>query len=237
MSSDAAMPAAEPAADGLSAIRTDYLSAMRAGSGRAADRIVERALDEHMIVNDIYLNIFQATAYEIGRLWQRNEFSVAQEHLATAIIERQMGDLHHQFKAQHDRQCTLVIGCVEHEIHRVGCRMVADFFEQDGWTVHYLGAAVPTDTFIAMAKDMQADLIGLSSQMVYHVPIITAFVRALDRQGLGGIPVMAGGLPFVQQPALYQSLGVRFSGADARAALQLADSLFPREAEANDANE
>jgi methanogenic corrinoid protein MtbC1 len=114
--------------------------------------------------------------------------------------------------------------------------MLADFFEQDGWTVYYLGAAVPTDTFIAMAKEMQADLIGLSSQMVYHVPTITAFVRALDRQGLGGIPVMAGGLPFVQQPTLYQSLGVRFSGADARAALRLVDVLFHTDQEISDAN-
>jgi hypothetical protein len=48
---------------------------------------------------------------------------------------------------------------------------------------------------------------------------------------------MAGGLPFVQQPTLYQSLGVRFSGADARSALQLANALFPTDAEANHANE
>jgi methanogenic corrinoid protein MtbC1 len=230
------MPAEQPAADVLSAFEADYLSAMRVGSGRAADRVVERALDEHVVVNDIYLDIFQTTAYEIGRLWQRNEFSVAQEHLATAIVERQMGDLHQHFEARRDRKRTLVIGCVEQEFHRIGSRMLADFFEQDGWTVYYLGAAVPTDTFIAMAKDMRADLIGLSSQMVYHVPTITAFVRALDRQGLAGIPVMAGGLPFVQQPALYQSLGVRFSGADARAALRLANALFPIEQEAGDAN-
>jgi hypothetical protein len=65
----------------------------------------------------------------------------------------------------------------------------------------------------------------------------SSFVHALDRQGLGGIPVMAGGLPFVQQPALYQSLGVRFSGADARAALRLANALFPIEQEAGDADE
>jgi methanogenic corrinoid protein MtbC1 len=227
---------AEPAADALSILRADYLGAMRVGSGRAADRVVERALDEHVVVNDIYLGIFQAAAYEIGRLWQRNEFSVAQEHLATAIMERQMGDLHHYFKGRDDRKRTLLIGCVEHEFHRVGSRMLADFFEQDGWTVYYLGAAVPTDTFIAMVKDMRADLIGLSSQMVYHVPTIAEFVRALDRQGLGGLPVMAGGLPFVQQPALYQNLGVRFSGADARAALSLANALFHTYQEAGDAN-
>lgn len=210
----------------FSEYQQDYLGAMKKGSGRQADVVVQRALDKSIQVNQIYLDIFQTTAYQIGRLWQRNEFSVAQEHLATAIIERQMGEMHPLFKPSQMRSKVLVIGCVEQEYHRVGVRMVADFFEQDGWDVHYLGAAVPTETFIAMAREMQADLIGLSSQMVYHIPTISDFVRELDRLGLGGIPVMAGGLPFVQQPELYKKLGVHFSGSDARQAVKMANEII-----------
>jgi len=207
-------------------LRKEYLDAMRQGSGRMADKVVETALDQQVKANDIYLDIFQNTAYEIGRMWQRNEFSVAQEHLATAIIERQMGDLRPYFKPLRNREKRLVIGSVEKEFHRVGVRMVADFFEQDGWDVYYLGAAVPTETFIAMARDFNADLIGLSAQMVYHVPAIMDFVKELNRQGLGDIPVMAGGYPFVQNPDLYLKLGVHFSGTNARNALKLANDLI-----------
>jgi len=208
-----------------SSLRKEYLDAMKQGSGRLADKVVERALDQQVKANDIYLDIFQNTAYEIGRMWQRNQFSVAQEHLATAIIERQMGDLRPHFKPIRDRKKRLVIGSVEKEFHRVGVRMVADFFEQDGWDVYYLGAAVPTDTFISIARDFNADLIGLSAQMVYHIPAIMEFVKELDRQGMGGIPVMAGGYPFVQNPELYLNLGVHFSGTDAREALKIANNL------------
>jgi len=203
----------------------EYLNAMHQGSGRMADKVVETALDQKVRANDIYLDIFQNTAYEIGRLWQRNEFSVAQEHLATAIIERQMADLRPHFKPVRVRQKRLVIGSVEKEFHRVGTRMVSDFFEQDGWDVYYLGAAVPTDTFISIARDFNADLIGLSAQMVYHVPAIMEFVKEINRQGLGDIPIMAGGYPFVQNPELYLKLGVHFSGGDARQALKLANQI------------
>jgi MerR family transcriptional regulator, light-induced transcriptional regulator len=204
-----------------------YLSAMREGSGRMADKVVQTALDQHVTSNDIYLNIFQDTAYEIGRLWQRNEFSVAQEHLATAIIERQMGDLHPYFKPVRTRAKRLVIGSVDKEFHRVGVRMVADFFEQDGWEVYYLGAAVPANTFISIARDFHADLIGLSAQMVYHLPAILEFIKEVDRQGMGGIPIMAGGYPFVQNPSLYENLGIRFSGVNAREAIQQANLIIP----------
>lgn len=203
-----------------------YLDAIIQGSGRSADRVVQQALDAKCTVNDIYLNIFQPTAYHVGYLWQRNEFSVAQEHLATAIIERQMGDLHSYFRPVQDKPNAVVIGCVDKELHRIGARMVADFFEQDGWTVHYLGATVPTQAFIAIAREMHADLIGLASALIYHLPTVADFVQELDWQGLAGLPIMAGGLPFVQQPELYKTLGVHFSGVDARQAVQLANQLI-----------
>jgi MerR family transcriptional regulator, light-induced transcriptional regulator len=208
------------------ALLPQYLGALRAGSGRQADQIVERALGAPLTGSQIYLDLFQPTGYEIGRLWQRNEFSVAQEHLATAIIERQMGDLHHLFKPAQTKAKTLVIGSVDQEFHRVGVRMVADFFEQDGWTVYYLGAAVPTATFVEMAREMKADLLGLSAQMVFHLPTIAEFDRELERRGLGGLPIMVGGLPFVKQPDLYQKFGVQFAASNAREAVAKANQFF-----------
>lgn len=210
----------------LQVLQTEYMAAMRAGSGRQADKIVEKSLEAPLTGPQIYLELFQPTGYEIGRLWQRNQFSVAQEHLATAIIERQMGDLHHLFKPKQERSRTLVIGSVDQEFHRVGVRMVADFFEQDGWTVHYLGAAVPTATFVDMAREMKADLLGLSAQMVFHLPAIAAFDHELEQRGMGGLPIMVGGLPFVQQPELYRKFGVQFTAPNAQQAVAKANQLF-----------
>jgi MerR family transcriptional regulator, light-induced transcriptional regulator len=207
----------------------DFLDALIKGLHRQAEEVTQRALNEGISAGDIYLNIFQNAAYEIGRLWQINRISVAQEHHATAIIERQMGEMHSYFKPHALRYKTVIIGCVEHEYHRVGPRMVADFFEQDGWNVIYLGADVPTQAFVSMAHDISPDLIGISAQMVIRLPALTEFINQLNRQGLGGTPIMAGGQPFMQQPQLYKSLRVHFSGHDARAALTLANEWMERE--------
>ncbi len=210
----------------LISLQSAYLEAMCHGSGRAADKVLQQALDVNTAADDIYLSIFQPTAYAIGRLWQSNRFSVAQEHLATAIIERQMGEMHPLFRPQQHRTRTIVIGCVPNEQHRVGARMVADFFEEDGWDVHYLGAAVPILSFVGIVKELQADLIGISAQMVYHLPAITEFARSLDMHGLSHIPVMVGGMPFIEQPELTGTLNVRYSAADARKAVHVANQLF-----------
>ena len=212
--------------DIFSELRAAYLQAMYLGSGRAADQVVQRALDSQIRADALYLDIFQPTAYEIGRLWQQNLFTVAQEHLATAIIERQMGELHSHFVPRQPRGKSVLIGCVAEEFHRLGARMVADFFELDGWTVHFLGAAVPGDTFAEMARDLKVDLVGLSVQMVFHVPAVLDLMAELNHQQLGGLPVMVGGLPFIQQPELYQTLGASFSGANAAEAVSKANQLF-----------
>ena len=52
----------------LELVRGDYLQARRDGSGRAADQVLQPALDKQVSIHSIYLDIFQSVAYEIGRL-------------------------------------------------------------------------------------------------------------------------------------------------------------------------
>jgi methanogenic corrinoid protein MtbC1 len=213
----------------LPVLQEDYLRAMVSGSGRAADRVIEAALDRRVRPQEIYLEIFQPTAYAMGRLWQRNQISVAQEHLATAIIERQMGELHPLFKAPGERGRTLVIGCVPGEWHRVGARMVADFFEAEGWEVHYLGASVPIGDMVGLARETGADVVGLSAQMLFSLPQVGEFVRALRAAGLSDLPVIAGGMPFTEQPEIAGALNVVGCGSDAAEAVAIAERLFGAE--------
>lgn len=208
--------------DFIGTLREDYLRALIGGSGRAADLVVEAALDAAIAPQRIYLEIFQPTAYTIGRLWQANQVSVAQEHLATAIIERQMGELHPYFKGRPGPRRTIVLGCVPDEWHSIGARMVADFFEAEGWQVHYLGANVPVRDLVGLARESSADMVGLSAEMLFNLPRVGELVRALDAAGLGGIPVIAGGMPFIEQPDLWSALSLHGSAGDAAAAVTTA---------------
>ncbi|WP_161569276.1 cobalamin B12-binding domain-containing protein [Candidatus Oscillochloris fontis] len=206
-------------------LQSSYLHALVAGSGREADRVVTAALDLAVTPQQIYLDIFQPTAYQIGQLWQRNKVSVAQEHLATAIVERQMGEMHPMFRPKQPRSHTMVLGCVPDEWHRVGLRMVADFFEADGWDVHYLGANVPVKDLVGLARESHADLVGLSAEMIFNVPRVSEFVQALDQAGLSGIPIIAGGMPFIVQHDLAQALNLRGSAPNAEQAVRLAHEI------------
>lgn len=67
-----------------------YLAAVRAGDRREAFAVVDRACAARMDAPTLYVQVLQPALREIGRLWQENEISVADEHLATAITQAAM---------------------------------------------------------------------------------------------------------------------------------------------------
>ena len=71
-----------------------YLAAIRAGERRRAFALVDQACAAGVGLRTLYLDVFQPALREIGRLWQENEITVAEEHLATAITEIAMARLY-----------------------------------------------------------------------------------------------------------------------------------------------
>ena len=71
-----------------------YLEALRAGDRRRAFGVVDGARAAGLDLGAIYMEVFQPALREIGRLWQENAITVADEHLATAITQAAMARLY-----------------------------------------------------------------------------------------------------------------------------------------------
>ncbi|MDA1305732.1 MAG: B12-binding domain-containing protein [Acidobacteria bacterium] len=61
----------------VTSLALTYLDALRQGDRQRAGRLVLDAVAAGTSVKDIYLGVFQPAQYEVGRLWERNEISVA----------------------------------------------------------------------------------------------------------------------------------------------------------------
>ena len=67
-----------------------YLDAIRAGDRRRAFQLIDDGRGSGLVLGTLYMDVFQPALREIGRLWQENQISVADEHLATAITQAAM---------------------------------------------------------------------------------------------------------------------------------------------------
>ncbi|MGC8603152.1 MAG: cobalamin B12-binding domain-containing protein, partial [Desulfomonilaceae bacterium] len=117
-----------------------YLELLLKGERHLAANLILQAVSKGESVKNIYLYVFQISQYEIGRLWHSNKVSVAQEHYCSAATQLIMSQLYSYVFSTEKIGRKLVAACVGGELHEIGVRMVADFFEMEGWDTYYMGA-------------------------------------------------------------------------------------------------
>jgi methanogenic corrinoid protein MtbC1 len=194
-----------------------YLAAQLAGDRREALRLlVDEGLLRGVPLQDIHLKVIQSAQYEIGRLWQENRISVAQEHLATAISQLALSHLYRHLPRDPSNGKVVMLACVEGELHEVGARVASDFLEMAGFDVRFLGANVPTSHLVRMVREQTPDLLALSVTMTYHLPALRTALEQV-RAAAPKLPIAVGGLAFTWAPGLEKDLSVTFHGSDARA--------------------
>lgn len=210
----------------LTQLARQYLAALLVGDRHAASRLILSAVEGGVSVRDIYLRVFQPAQREIGRLWQTNQVSVAQEHFCTAATQLIMSQLYpHIFSASRINR-RLVATCIGGELHEIGMRMVADFFEMDGWDAYFMGANTPLPSILQTVKERRADLLAISATITSHVRGVAELIAAVrEMYGGGRLPVMVGGYPFNVAPQLWRTIGADGYAADAQEALTVAAKL------------
>ncbi len=205
------------------ALAQAYLAALLAGDRRQATRVIMDAVAAGVAIRAIYMHVFQPAQYEIGRLWQLNQISVAHEHFATAATQMIISQLYpHIFEMPRNNR-RLVAASISDELHELGIRMVADFFEMDGWDTHYLGANTPTASLIRLLEETGAELLAISATMTLHVSQVTRTIKQI--RAASPVRIMVGGYPFNIAPDLWQEVGADGYAPNAAEALRVAARL------------
>jgi methanogenic corrinoid protein MtbC1 len=201
----------------------EFLAALRRGDRRGAHAVVDRVLDRGDGLQVLYLDVVQPAMREIGRLWQENELTVAEEHLATAITQSAMARAFDRVYRWHEsRTPSLIAACVDEERHQMGLRMLCDLLELEGWDTLYLGASVPVESLVDMVKKRRPEVVALSATIAPHLPRLRAAIDAIRAENLDVVPlIIAGGRALDSGPELAQKLGADLTAADAAEAVRI----------------
>lgn len=168
--------------------------------------------------------LLQPALYEIGTMWARQEITVAQEHLASVIVqfllvELYLGSHHTPPPANGTRRKVLLAG-VEKNRHAVGVQILADALDLSGCRVQLLGADTPTAALLAQVDAFAPDIVGLSASLVRQLPIMARTIAALRHEfGPRRPHIMVGGIAVNQFEGMWRRLGADAWSPDAEAAL------------------
>lgn len=207
-------------------LTTHYHQTLLSGDRHLASQLIMDAVKDGTSVKDIYMHVFQPSQQEIGRLWQMNQVSVAQEHFSTAATQLIMSQLYPYIFATEKTGNRLVATSVGGELHEIGVRMVTDFLEMEGWDTYYLGANTPTDSILRTIEDRQPGVMAISATITTHVSKVAALIDSIHAS-VNDFPVkvIVGGYPFNVARNLYHQVGADGYARNAQEAISVAQSL------------
>lgn len=141
---------------------------------------------------------------EVGRRWQTQDWSVADEHAATALADLALAAAALAFPMGEPVLGTVVVTCVEEEWHVLPARMFAEQLRAHGWDVVFLGASIPGDHLARYLARRPVVAVGVSCSIPVHLPGARRSIAAAHEVG---VPVMAGGAGFGTTPARACAVG------------------------------
>lgn len=172
-----------------------YLQALLRGDRPECTRIVKDLLDGDVSIYELYLDLFQASLYEVGYLWETNRVSVAIEHMATSITESLLSLVYPRiFSVPHSGK-KAVVSCLVNEYHQIGGKMVADIFELNGWDGYFLGANTPVRDLLDMLREKKPQILALSLSIYFNMDFMHHVLQEVERE-IPGQRIIVGGQAF-----------------------------------------
>jgi methanogenic corrinoid protein MtbC1 len=202
----------------LGLTRRLFVQTIVSGERKAALSIAREALRNGVRVQDLYADVFQDALYEVGRLWESNAITVAQEHMATAVTQYVMAHVFGAIEPVGPSRGVAIMTGVPGELHHVGALMVSDMLEAEGWQIQFLGSNLPIASILGTIADARPQLLGISVTMpfnVHHARRLIAEAKRADP----GVRVVVGGAAF--RFDAWRDTGADNYAADVRSAVAL----------------
>lgn len=117
-----------------------------------------------------------------------------------------------------------IIGVIEGDTHDIGKNLVKLMMDNAGFEMIDLGRDIPAQQFVDRAKEVEADLICISSLMTTTMDNMAEVIQRLETEGIRGkFKVMVGGGPI--SSAFAKDIGADGYSANAAEAVRLARTL------------
>ncbi|MEE9910260.1 MAG: cobalamin-dependent protein [Deltaproteobacteria bacterium] len=203
--------------------RRTFAAVLLAADFHRCLKIAEGLLAREKGQEMLYLGLIQPVMYRIGRLWEQDKISTAEEHLATSIVSRIMAGLYAQLPVPPAGRGRVVVTSAPNEFHELGARMLADMLEAAGWDVLFLGANTPAEELIELIRKTAPQFLAISLTMPFGIDKVAAMIAALKSDpDLSPVKIMVGGSAFHVDRNLWRQIGADAWAEDPPSAIRQA---------------
>ena len=171
------------------------VNADRAG----AEEVAKRAIDSGIAPGDIMQNGFVKGIQEVGELFESGEVFLPELMMSAEAMAGATEVTNAALEGgAAEAKGTIVIGTVQGDVHDIGKAIVIAYLKANGFDVTDLGRDVAAATFIAKAKENNADIIGMSALLTTTMEEQRKVIKTIKDEGLS-YKTVVGGAPCTQR--------------------------------------
>jgi corrinoid protein of di/trimethylamine methyltransferase len=197
------------------------------GEVEDAERLARQAIEQGVDPLDAINQGFVVGVNHVGEGYAAGEMFLPDLVLAGEAMKAAVAVLEPEMKRRGTKRQmlgTVVMGTVEGDIHDIGKTLVATMLSATGFQVYDLGVDVPVEAFLEKAREVDADVVGLSALLTTTMVKQKTVIEVLEEAGLRPqVKVMVGGAPVTRSWA--EEIGADGYSEDAIGAVAVAKEL------------
>lgn len=213
---------------------TDIFSAMRQsiidGAPDTASSLALQAVAAGTAPIDAIDKGYVPGMHDVGEQFARAQMFLPDMMASAEAMRSAMAILDPELRklgAQRPVAGTVVLGTTKGDIHEIGKILVGTLLTAHGFLVHDLGVDVAGEKFAAKARELDADIIGVSALLTTTMRNQKSVIEALEQSGLRSqVKVMVGGAPVTRRWA--DEIGADGYAPNAMSAVALARELMQK---------
>jgi corrinoid protein of di/trimethylamine methyltransferase len=189
-------------------------------------RLARLALDSGVAPLDAINQGLTKGIQKVGELFASGEYFLPDLVIGGETMKQALAILEPALLQSQEREVLgrVVLGTVAGDLHEIGKTLVGTMLIANGFQVFDLGVDVPVEKFAEKAREVKADIVGLSALLTTTMVQQEYVIEALDDMKLRpGVKVMVGGAPVTENWA--QKIGADAYAEDAISAVAIAKKL------------
>src|SRR5215831_11402512 len=203
------------------------------GAPDTASSLAQQSLAEDIAPIESINNGYVLGMHNVGEQFARGQMFLPDMMASAEAMRAAMAVLDPELRrlgAERPMAGVVVLGTTKGDIHEIGKILVGTMLTAHGFQVHDLGVDVTGDKFAAKARELKADIVGVSALLTTTMRNQKTVVEALERDGLRSqVKVMVGGAPVTRRWA--EEIGADGYAKDAMSAVALAQELMQQKLE------
>ena len=193
-----------------------YEDAVAAGDNAAVTAIIDEMLTAGARPVTVLTDVIAAAQRAVGVRWQRGEWTVAQEHAATAMAVDATKTVMKYVRRTPLTRGRVIVACAEREWHALPAMIIDCALRSHGWDTTLLGSSTSALRLNQFLQDLGPDAVAVSCSMLGALSTTRRFIEASTA---AGVPIVVGGSAFGHDDQRARALGATAWARNAQGAV------------------